>query len=276
MDYGVIILDELIVNITANQHRKIKYSFKLIELHQMSESSRSDVAGDSLGFSLSISGRKSALESFRADFLRIRELERLEIRQTSAGVRHGSAGTGCELIYQWPKERRELVEIPVPRRRSGRPPQVTTPPLPVIQKVHTIPVFEKDKPAQASAATSTRTRQNTVLPAALVSALPQQIQQHLGVTKPAPKTRTNFTQQQRQLLDKFFFEHIDHPYVEHKDLEKLERETNLTKRQIRVFMTNARMRKYPKYRGVARSRTGIPGPIPHVAKNQVQYAPPVI
>ena len=60
------------------------------------------------------------------------------------------------------------------------------------------------------------------------------------------KKRSNFTPQQRTLLDKFFFDHIDHPYAEKYDLELLEKQTNLSKKQIQVFMTNARMRKFNK------------------------------
>lgn len=58
------------------------------------------------------------------------------------------------------------------------------------------------------------------------------------------KSRQNFTPQQRALLERFFYEHIDHPYADGDDLVKLEKQTNLTRKQIRTYMTNARMRKY--------------------------------
>jgi hypothetical protein len=65
--------------------------------------------------------------------------------------------------------------------------------------------------------------------------------------KPA-KSRLNFTRQQRQLLMQFFFDHRDHPYADRGELEVLERQTNLTRKQIQVFMTNARMRKFTGFR----------------------------
>jgi hypothetical protein len=62
--------------------------------------------------------------------------------------------------------------------------------------------------------------------------------------KKKPKPRSNFTAHQRQLLEQFFYDHWEHPYADRRDLEALERATNLSKKQIRVFMTNARMRKF--------------------------------
>jgi hypothetical protein len=68
------------------------------------------------------------------------------------------------------------------------------------------------------------------------------------------KTRLNFTAQQRQLLMQFFFQHRDHPYADHTELEILERETQLTRKQIQVFMTNARMRKVSGFRQRVRQK----------------------
>lgn len=244
----------------------------------MSEShSRSDLPDGNFGFVLSLVENRSRVCSFRNDFLRIAQLEKLSQPETSQ--KHTVLKNEADIVYEWPRKRREIVEIPVPKRRPGRPPLASTPPIPVIQKVTPIPVFEA-KPAptpvtpkrQPQPATAAPTAAAPMIPAALVSALPQQLQQHLGV-KPTAKTRTNFTQQQRQLLDKFFYDHIDHPYVEQKDLEKLERETNLTKRQIRVFMTNARMRKYPKYRGMTMRSRQMPNSVsPQIP--QPPYTPP--
>lgn len=58
------------------------------------------------------------------------------------------------------------------------------------------------------------------------------------------RKRANFTQQQRELLDNYFWAHKDHPYVDRHTLEILHQQTGLSRHQIRVFFTNARMRRY--------------------------------
>lgn len=92
------------------------------------------------------------------------------------------------------------------------------------------------------------------------------------------KPRQSFTPEQKMLLEKFIFDHIDHPYAEHEDLVMLERQTKLSRKQIRVFMTNTRMRKFAgnkipvlKKSGNIVMRKGVPlhGPIGRVdPKNQ--------
>lgn len=78
------------------------------------------------------------------------------------------------------------------------------------------------------------------------------------------KTRQSFTPEQKMLLEKFIYDHIDHPYAEHEDLIMLERQTKLSRKQIRVFMTNTRMRKFAnkipvlKKSGSIVMRKGVP------------------
>jgi hypothetical protein len=74
---------------------------------------------------------------------------------------------------------------------------------------------------------------------------------------PEKKTRSNFSPHQRRLLEQFFYEHREHPYADRRELEALERATNLTRRQIRVFMTNARMRKFSGFKKGSRSHMGL-------------------
>jgi hypothetical protein len=74
---------------------------------------------------------------------------------------------------------------------------------------------------------------------------------------PEKKTRSNFSPHQRRLLEQFFYEHRDHPYADRRELEALERATNLTRRQIRVFMTNARMRKFSGFKKGSRSHLAL-------------------
>lgn len=91
--------------------------------------------------------------------------------------------------------------------------------------------------------------------------------------KKKTKPRQSFTPEQKMLLEKFIFDHIDHPYAEHDDLVMLEKQTNLSKKQIRVFMTNTRMRKFAgnkipvlKKSGNIVMRKGVPlhGPLGRV------------
>ncbi|KAK8885941.1 hypothetical protein M9Y10_041400 [Tritrichomonas musculus] len=94
------------------------------------------------------------------------------------------------------------------------------------------------------------------------------------------KPRQNFSPQQKMLLEKFIYDHIDHPYAENKDLIMLEKQTNLSRKQIRVYMTNARMRKFAgnkipvlKKSGNIVMRKGVPlqGPLPRVDAKSQQY-----
>jgi hypothetical protein len=68
------------------------------------------------------------------------------------------------------------------------------------------------------------------------------------------KKRLNFTSQQRQLLMKFISEHPSHPYADRRELEILAKQTNLTRKQVQVFMTNARMRKFSGNNAYLRKR----------------------
>ncbi|OHS95459.1 hypothetical protein TRFO_38468 [Tritrichomonas foetus] len=93
------------------------------------------------------------------------------------------------------------------------------------------------------------------------------------------KTRSNFTPQQRQLLEKFFYDHLDHPYAERYDLEMLERQTNLSRKQIRVFMTNARMRKFntaktPMMKLYKKRVATIPSQVGHQIQRMINHPIP--
>jgi hypothetical protein len=54
----------------------------------------------------------------------------------------------------------------------------------------------------------------------------------------------------------FISEHKSHPYADRRELELLAKQTNLTRRQVQVFMTNARMRKFSGTTRHQRKHTG--------------------
>ena len=57
------------------------------------------------------------------------------------------------------------------------------------------------------------------------------------------KKRANYSPEIKKILDDFFIENIYNPYPGKVDIKKLSERTGLTDKQIRVYMTNARMRK---------------------------------
>jgi hypothetical protein len=56
------------------------------------------------------------------------------------------------------------------------------------------------------------------------------------------KTRTNFTEQQRTILNGYLQVRQNNPYANASDISKLREVTGLTARQIRTYLTNRRMR----------------------------------
>jgi hypothetical protein len=56
------------------------------------------------------------------------------------------------------------------------------------------------------------------------------------------KTRTNFTEQQRSILNGYLQVRQNNPYANASDISKLREVTGLTARQIRTYLTNRRMR----------------------------------
>ena len=186
----------------------------------------------SVGFSFSTSENRLRYQAFKDTFFYACELESRS--PPASPFPMVQLRNSCSLICQWPPGLPQQVMpiLPVPRR-VARPRDVS---MQIARTNPVIPVFEK--PAISEKEAEQPPPDDQTLTAT----------QNSG-KQPKTKNRTNFTPQQRQLLEKFFYEHLDHPYADHRDLEVLEKQTNLSKKQIRIFMTNARMRKFAKYRG---------------------------
>lgn len=63
-----------------------------------------------------------------------------------------------------------------------------------------------------------------------------------------------FDKGQTKLLQKWFIEHIHHPYVRKEDKAMLAQKTGLTRKQVTGWFTNNRKRKYQKALDVAKKR----------------------
>ena len=182
------------------------------------------------GLSLSRLENRSRYQAFQDNFFYDFEVQHKESRGDVLPI---TGSCHCSLICQWPPGLPEQVMpiLPVPRR-SQKQRDLS---LQLTRNNPVIPVFEQPAVSEQDQDQPSYNDQISI---------PQNSGRQ-GKTK----NRTNFTSQQRQLLEKFFYEHIDHPYADHRDLELLEKQTNLSKKQIRIFMTNARMRKVARHRG---------------------------
>jgi hypothetical protein len=148
-----------------------------------------------------------------------------------------------------PKSGKSYLAAQWPPPGATSPPPFPVPPMPTVQ----IP-----QSASALQAMSTRTSRRSgenkgENPAGNIEAN-KSLGPRMPTTGKKGRSRCNFTAYQRQLLEKFFYDHLDHPYAGRRDLEALEIATLLSKRQIRVFMTNARMRKFASLKQRTRCR----------------------
>lgn len=107
----------------------------------------------------------------------------------------------------------------------------------------------------AKQAAETKNLQQQVIAKQATSQVPpQSIAEPIRITGER-KPRTNFTEQQKSILNSYLQAHRNCPYANNCDVEKLSRETGLTAKQIRTYFTNQRMRKGSGFakRGVART-----------------------
>lgn len=56
------------------------------------------------------------------------------------------------------------------------------------------------------------------------------------------KKRKNFTKEQKKVLIDFIEQHKDNPYIDSSGIVKISRQTGLSNKQIRIFLTNYRVR----------------------------------
>jgi hypothetical protein len=70
----------------------------------------------------------------------------------------------------------------------------------------------------------------------------------------APPQGFTFAKEQTQVLQKWFLDHVDHPYIKKVDKATLAHKTGLTTKQITGWFTNNRKRKYQKVVEAAKKR----------------------
>lgn len=70
----------------------------------------------------------------------------------------------------------------------------------------------------------------------------------------APPQGFTFAKEQTQVLQKWFLDHVDHPYIKKVDKAMLAHKTGLTTKQITGWFTNNRKRKYQKVVEAAKKR----------------------
>ena len=70
----------------------------------------------------------------------------------------------------------------------------------------------------------------------------------------APPQGFTFAKEQTQVLQKWFLDHVDHPYIKKADKAMLAHKTGLTTKQITGWFTNNRKRKYQKVVEAAKKR----------------------